>query len=154
MKGFTRVSFAEIKDRVPKGPGIYKIYTSDHKPLKVGIAANLQKRLTQHRDSRQKYLQLKPGGSWANPADVVSKRSILAKHLFFASRKLRTELGRQQFLLRECYVLFLPTSTRAEAREMERQIEREGRFLYVGRPATSVRQRVRRPPVTARARGS
>src|SRR5688572_6584182 len=80
MKAFTRVSFDEIKAKVPTGPGIYKIYTLKDEPLKVGIAGNLQKRLRQHRDSRQKYLQLKPRGTWANRSDVVSKRSILAKH--------------------------------------------------------------------------
>ena len=140
MKAFVRVSFAAIEAEVPEEPGLYQIRTINDECLKVGIAQNLRKRLKQHRASRQACLRLKPGGDWANPADVVSKQSILAKHLFFDQRTnydLKTELGRQRFLHTECYVLFLPTRTRAEAREMERQFEREGRFRYVGRPSRS-----------------
>jgi hypothetical protein len=59
------------------------------------------------------------------------------QHLFFDQHKnydLKTEVGRQQ-LQTECYVRFLPTRTRAEARDMEREMERDGRWRYVGRPS-------------------
>jgi len=135
MEAFSRVGFADIETKVPDGPGLYLICSGEER-LKVGIGASLRKRLRQHLASRQRCLHLKPGGSWANPRDIVRKQSILAKHLFFSERRtdydLKTEQGRREFLLNECYVLFLSTRTRAEAREMEQRLEHEGGFQYAG----------------------
>lgn len=137
MGTFIRIGFDAIEAQVPAKPGLYEIYTQEGVPLKVGIGGNLRRRLLQHRESRQKYLLLRLGGSWSNPADVTSKRSILAKHLYFANPvtgfDLTTEQGRQQFLLKKCYLQFQVTSTREEARELEKVLEAEGRFQFVGR---------------------
>ncbi len=139
MSTSAKVGFKDIEIHIPAEPGIYEIYTHDGEPLKVGISLNLRKRLRQHRESKQKYLRLKPGGDWGNPAHVESKRSILAKHLYFAESMkgfdLQTELGRQQFLLGECYILFRVTATKAESRELEKILEAEGRFRFAGRVA-------------------
>ena len=132
-----RIEFGDIETIDLTAPGYYEIHTNNDVPLKVGIGANLRRRLMQHRESRQKYLKLKPDGSWSNPGDVISKRSILAKHLYFAEPKknydLKTENGRREFLLKECYILFRITISKAEARELEKASEREGRFQYMGR---------------------
>lgn len=139
MDFYTRIRFSEIKSKVPPRPGIYEIHTDSGLPLKVGIGGDIQKRLLQHAESRQRGLKLKQLGSWQKPADVESKRSILAKHLYFADLgsglDLKTELGRQQFLLAHCYILFRVTSTRAEARDIERAIEAGRCFRFVGKTA-------------------
>lgn len=136
MDLYTRVQFSEIKSKVPAKPGLYEIYTDFGLALKVGISGNIQKRLLQHAQSRQNGLKLKPRGSWENPKDVESKRSILAKHLYFSSLSdefdLKTEIGRQEFLLTRCYVLFRVTATRDEARAIEKVLEAEGQFCFVG----------------------
>ncbi|WP_166360202.1 hypothetical protein [Pseudomonas akapageensis] len=137
MTEMIRIRFSEIERAVPDKPGIYEIYTVDGLALKVGIGKDLRKRLIQHRKSRQNRLVLKIGGDWDNPSDVTSKQSILAKHLYFSSPvegyDLKTETGRQAFLEECCYVLFRVTSTREEARAIERQREADGGFSYVGR---------------------
>ena len=132
-----RIKFGDIDSTVPTSPGIYEIHTNNDVPLKVGISANLQRRLLQHRESRQKYLNLRLGGTWSNPDHVISKRSILAKHLYFEETRgdydLKTENGRREFLSKECYILFRVTKSRTDARELEKLLERKGRFRYAGR---------------------
>lgn len=103
--------------------------------LKVGIAGNLRRRLWQHRRSAQSGLKFRSGDSAIEPSAVVSKRSILAKHLYFDKSiapeyDLRTETGRQQFLEERCRVTIEFTATRAAARELEilRECTREYRY--------------------------
>ncbi len=143
MAKLIRIKFGDI-ETVPTAPGFYEIHSNNGVPLKVGIGANLRRRLRQHRESRQKYLKLKPGGCWSNPDHVMSKRSILAKHLYFEEPKknydLKTENGRREFLSKECYIFFRVTISRAEARELEKISEREGRFRYMGRVSARVEQ--------------
>ncbi|MFC6340098.1 hypothetical protein [Pseudomonas karstica] len=131
-----RIRFSEIEATVPAAPGLYEIVTDEGGMLKVGISGNLRKRLVQHRQSRQSRLKLKEGGQWSNPSDVMSKQSILAKHLFFRSPvtgfDLKTEAGRQVFLEQRCHVLVTVTLTREEAREMERLKEQSGAYPFVG----------------------
>lgn len=98
-----KVKFDEIKSNVSTNPGIYEIYTNDGMALKVGIAANLKKRLLQHANSRQKSLKFSIEAENVMPSDVDSKQSILAKHLYFDSSispkyNLTSEIGRQSFL--------------------------------------------------------
>lgn len=133
----TRISFSEIEQFVPAKPGLYEIYMLDGTALKVGIGVDLRKRLIQHWRSRQSRLILKPGGDWNNPADVRSSQSILAKHLFFAGTidgfDLKSEAGRQTFLEKRCYIRFVVTATRDEARSLEREKEASGAFPFAGR---------------------
>lgn len=130
---------SEVDQAIPKGqPGLYEIWTLSGVPLKVGIAEDLRQRLGDHRASRQTRLQLKSGGSWSRPEDVVSKRSILAKHLHFDRElapdyDLACEEGRRGFLEDCCEVRIHPTSNREEARELEKQREATGLFRYTGR---------------------
>lgn len=137
MNEMTRIRFSEIEQFVPARPGIYEIHSVDGIPLKVGIGVNLRKRLIQHRRSRQSRLILKAGGDWSNPDDVRSSQSILAKHLFFAAEidgyDLTSEAGRQAFLEQRCYILFRATTTREEARALERLKEASGAFPFAGR---------------------
>ncbi|MGB6242802.1 MAG: hypothetical protein WBF69_10025 [Castellaniella sp.] len=136
MQDFARASFVDIEKAIPARPGIYGIYTLDNVPLKVGISVNLRRRLRQHKESKQKYLSLRPNGSWENPADVKSTRSILAKHLYFWTAdgfNLKCETGRQRYLLDNCYILFKTTESREEAREIEKRLEATGGFQFVGR---------------------
>lgn len=121
---------------LPKSPGIYQIHTNEGVALKVGIAKNLYKRLRDHATSKQSRLKLKLGGCYSNPSDVQSKQSILAKHLYFDSSldecyDLKTEKGRQQFLIERCHILFSITCSREEARELERDLEKSSSFRYV-----------------------
>jgi hypothetical protein len=132
----SQIRFSEIEQFVPSQPGLYEIYKSDGEALKVGIAVNLRKRLIQHRRSRQSRLLLKSCGCWSNPADVRSRQSILAKHLYFARTidgySLETEAGRQAFLEECCYITFIVTTTREEARALERLKEASGAFRFAG----------------------
>lgn len=136
------MNFSDIEQHVPPhAAGIYEIHTRDGVRLKVGIAGDLRKRLRIHRASRQSGLRLCAGGDWANPLHVVSKSSILAKHLFFDSSlttmyDLRTEEGRRKFLLEQCAFTFEILRTRAEAAVIEAERERSGAFRYVGRAIT------------------
>jgi hypothetical protein len=132
---YVRITFSDVVTQAPEKPGLYEIHTLDGIPLKVGISLNLRKRLTQHGESKQKYL-LCTDGDWSNPNNVTSKRSILAKHLYFHQANgydLTLENDRQRFLKNECYILFLATASREEARKLERQLEAGGRFQFVGR---------------------
>jgi hypothetical protein len=129
------VRFGEVR-AVEERPGIYEIHTIDGEPLKVGIAGNLRKRLTQHSASRG--LRFKNGKGAQEPHEVSSKSSILAKHLYFdsliaPSYDLRTEVGRQSFLEERCRITLEVTVTRAAARELERTRELTGGFRYQGR---------------------
>jgi hypothetical protein len=136
MAKMKSVRFSEL-DKLPTEPGLYEVHAHGE-PLKVGIARNLRSRLQHHLASRQRYLKLKQGGSFANPNDVISKRSILAKHLFFdrsISRQhdLRSEEGRRTFLSQECVIRYVITLDRHAARQLEISRERSMKFRYVGR---------------------
>ncbi|MBN1461646.1 MAG: hypothetical protein JXA57_19110 [Armatimonadetes bacterium] len=129
--------FSDI-DAAPTGPGVYEIRLLDGTPLKVGIAANLRKRLRQHRASRDSGLKWNDAGVRESPGDVLSKQSILAKHLYFdheigSGFDLQTEVGRQAFLEDRCDVSFQATATRAEARLIEIERETLGGYRYIGR---------------------
>jgi hypothetical protein len=68
---------------------------------------------------------------------VVSKGSILAKHLYFARSiapglDLRTEKGRGAFLAK-CWVRFEILPSRQAARRRERVLEESGNYRYCGR---------------------
>ena len=65
MPRFQTIRFSEIEAKVPKEPGICEIHTDTGKALKVGISANMRKRLLQHQALRQNRLKLKPGGQLA-----------------------------------------------------------------------------------------
>lgn len=75
--------FSEIETAVQSAPGLYEIVTDEGKLSKVGISGNQRRGLIQHRPSKQSRLKLKDAGDWSNPNDVMSKQSILVKHLFF-----------------------------------------------------------------------
>lgn len=133
-----KIRFSEIESSVLARPGIYEIHTDSGIPLKVGIGGNIQKRLLQHRASRQARLKLKAGGQCSNPSDMQSKESILAKHLYYDTTvttdfDLTLEAGRTAFLEEKCHIIFQTTSSRAEARELERKKENGGCFRYIGR---------------------
>lgn len=98
----------------------------------------MQKRLRAHASSKQKYLQIKDKTSGELPSDLISKRSILAKHLYFddeitSAYDLTTELGRQAFLKDECYLEITYTDSREIARKLEVKAEKLGIFRYRGR---------------------
>ena len=131
-----RFRFSELEHHVPAGvSGVYQIWARDDIAVKVGIAGDLRERLRHHRASRQSGLVLKPGGDWSDPATVVSKKSILAKHLYFDERiapeyDLKSEAGRRRFLEERCIVTVQVTDTREQAREIERSLEADGLFRY------------------------
>jgi hypothetical protein len=134
-----RVRFSEVDTQLPrKTPGFYEIWTNEGKLLKIGIGRDLRIRLKQHRDSLDRRLKLIDGGRRENPADVVSKGSILAKHLYYdtsLSRKydLTSQDGRRSFLSNECYILFQTTPTREHAEALEKKRETDPRIRYVGK---------------------
>lgn len=133
-----KITFDKIDEKVPSSPGIYEVFTNDGVPLKVGISVNLRKRLKAHARSKQSRLKLQDESEPASLSNMVSKQSILAKHLYFDSSltseyDLTTEIGRQSFLQQCCYVLIDEKSSREEAREVERMLERSGKYRYVGR---------------------
>jgi hypothetical protein len=137
MKG--RVEFEQIASDVPESSGIYEIHTHCGTPLKVGIAKNLKRRLASHFVSRQSGLKAKVRGtsSWSCPSEVVSKASILAKHLYFdraisSACSLLTEDGRRSFLSSSCYIEFEPLPLEL-AKKQERVREQSGTFRYFGR---------------------
>jgi hypothetical protein len=137
MKEYTRIAFSDIPTKVPDGPGLYEIHALAGTAMKVGISSNLRRRLIQHGESKQQYL-LCPDGNWSDPDKVMSKRSVLAKHLYFYSAEgydLKLEEERRRFLNERCYILFKVTSSRVEARELEKELEATGRFRFVGRVA-------------------
>ncbi len=131
------IRFSEIDKRVRARPGVYEIHTVDGLPLKVGIGGNLLRRLRSHRASRQSGLRtaLIDLRRASNPGQVVSKASILAKHLFFdaaiaPSYDLRSERGRREFLETQCRVSVKYCVSREEAALVERERERTTRFRY------------------------
>ena len=137
----TVVPFADIAN-VPDACGIYEVLTNSGLALKVGIATSLRRRLAAHARSRQSRLRLRVGGTWYNPSDVVSKQSVLAKHLYFDTEiapeyDLTTEAGRQRFLREQCIVRFMVTPTRDDARNLERELEATGVYRYCGRVRTA-----------------
>lgn len=133
---YQRISFTEIAEKVREEPGIYEIWTESGNRLKVGISKNLRKRLKQHaasRDSGLKGLDSNP----TEPAHITSKASILAKHLYFdraldeaRGYNLRSGKERKNFLAEKCYIKFLVTKTRDEARRLEIEMEKSGEFRY------------------------
>lgn len=129
--------FAELENRVPPGhAGVYEVHTVDGIALKVGVAGDLRERLKQHRESRDSGLKLRPGGSFGDPNDVESKKSILAKHLYFdfaiaPDYDLQSQIGRRAFLIEKCLVRIRFTATRQEAVQLESALEKSGRFRYV-----------------------
>lgn len=132
------LKFSQIMSRVDELPGLYEIYTADGMCLKVGISVNLRKRLIAHGKSQQGRLRLKINGLGYTLENVQSKQSILAKHLYFDSTlttkyDLKSEIGRVSFLENECLVKCQYTSTKDEARELERIKEVSGNYRYVGR---------------------
>lgn len=132
-----RLRFDKLEGNVPTEPGIYEIHMLSGEALKVGIGKDLLQRLKDHRASRQSGLKLKPQGSWSNPSDVQSKKSILAKHLYFDSvlvknYNLTSEAGRRSFLQEQCYIVFKVTSSVHEAKDLERVRECSGQFRYIG----------------------
>lgn len=89
-----RATFRDLEG-IPSSTGSYEIHTKGGVPLKAGISGNLRKRLIQHGDSKQSRLYLEPGGTRANPGDVRSKQSILAKHpIGLAIRDSRKQCSR------------------------------------------------------------
>jgi hypothetical protein len=135
---YERIKFADIATAVPDGPGIYQIWHYGSDLLKVGIGTNLRKRLQKHRASRDSALKLKPGGTPGNPDDLVSKGSILAKHLYFdqglvKKYDLTTEDGRRRFLEDECEITIYRTESKEKARELEKALEASGKVRYQGK---------------------
>jgi len=132
------MEFGEIEQRLPaKQPGIYEIHTRSGIALKVGISHDLRDRLLAHRESRQSALKLKPGGTWSNPDDVESKKSILAKHLYFDStispaHDLTCQSGRRAFLSECCYIVVESSASKDDVREIENRREASSGFRYVG----------------------
>lgn len=120
------------------GPGIYEIWLRPNIALKVGIASSLRKRLTIHMQSLQRRLKLKRNGHWSRPDDVLSKGSILAKHLYFDGEiapnlNLKSEGDRQVFLRKRCEIRYRETGTREAARKIEITLEQSGAYRYVDR---------------------
>ena len=131
------IKFDDIETHVRSLPGVYEIHTRSGIALKVGIAREVRDRLKKHRASRQSGLRSVTVAlvDAKVPCDVVSKSSILAKHLFFdeaiAPRyNLKTEAGRRAFLEAECYIRVEYCATRDEARRIESGRERSGGFRY------------------------
>lgn len=131
------VSLADVSS-APHACGIYELVTITGIALKVGIATSLRRRLVAHARSRQSRLRLRLNGSWDNPSDVMSKQSVLTKHLYFDAKiapeyVLTSEDGRQRFLREQCLARFVATASRDEARHLECLLEATGRYRYCGR---------------------
>jgi hypothetical protein len=139
-----RIGFDNLAKQVGTETGVYQIWTRSGIGLKVGIADNLLKRLSDHAASRNSGLRIirtsgsvEDGMSDLKPADVKSKGSILAKHLYFDHSlsdeyDFTTREGRCSFLRDQCYVLVQTVSNKAAAREIEQQLEKSRKFRYVG----------------------
>ncbi len=131
------LSFADV-DGIPADCGVYEIHTDDGFALKVGIGANLRRRLVRHKMSRDSGLRVKVNGDRNHPDHVESKSSVLAKHLYYdrsltADYDLKTQAGRRAFLMERCHILIERVPTLLFARDIERSRERTGSFRYVGR---------------------
>ncbi|WP_301836168.1 hypothetical protein [Pseudidiomarina terrestris] len=128
----------ENLEALKRSPGLYQIHTFDGIPLKVGIAANLRRRLTQHGRSLQSKLKPIADCAVSDPHHLRSKQSILAKHLYFdrsltEDYDLETEVGRQNFLAHQTYLLVTYTDTRDEALRLEKIAEAFDIWRYQGR---------------------
>lgn len=132
---YTTISFAAIGTAVKNEPGIYEIWTKTGVPLKVGISKNLKKRLKQHAASPDclRNDAIDP----SQPEHLISKKSILAKHLYFdhaiadlVRYDLTTKEGRRAYLASECKIKFQVTKNREEARALEKLLEESGKFRY------------------------
>ena len=126
--------FDEIPEEVRGQAGLYEI-RHGRLLLKVGIASDLYRRLKQHKDSKQKCLKGPRIEPWSDPSGVVSKASILAKHLYFdrsiaRNLDLCTEWGRRTFL-GTCRVR-LACMPVLEARRHERLLEHSKTYRYCG----------------------
>lgn len=132
-----KIKFSEIDYKINDSLGVYEIFTNEGIPLKVGISNNLKKRLKQHRNSKQKYLKIRNHNLPVLPSNIVSKQSILTKHLYFdksitVKYDLSKEIDRKNFLENECYIIITDANSREEARNIE--IEKEQmNFRYVGK---------------------
>jgi len=129
--------FSARIDNVIEKPGIYDIRVIDGPWLKVGISINLQSRIKDHFASRQSGLVPKPGRNRANPRNVISKKSVLAKHLYYDSRiapdyDLRTEYGRRTFLANECEFRVQTITDSKALKLLEKKREETGKYRYVG----------------------
>jgi len=129
--------FSEIPTEVRGRPGLYEIRCG-RVLLKVGISGNLGTRLKQHRDSLQRRLVGPAGKLWKHPDLVVSKASVLAKHLYFDETiapdyQLRTESGRQRFLEEKCQVRWQIHEDRESAKRLEATLEKSCGYRYRGR---------------------
>lgn len=133
-----KIKYSEIKSCVRPEPGLYEIITHKGEPLKVGISKNIAKRLLAHGASKQNSLKLKDEALGYCLSNVVSKQSILAKHLYFDSSvaqgyDLTIEQDRVRWLENECYITVKYTRSREEARKLEKIKEANGHYRYVGR---------------------
>ena len=137
------IRFRDIRAKIPKGPGLYEIHTRSGRALKMGIGKNLRARLLKHRASLQRALVAKDGHNRANPDNVVSKGSILAKHLYYDSSltrcyDLKTQRGRRRYLEERCRIRFWAPdhpgpSFMRRLRGLEKWLEEVGHFRYVGK---------------------
>ena len=131
-----KIKFSEIEDKVSTSFGVYEIFTNENIALKIGISNNLTRRLKQHRNSKQIYLQIINKELPITPSNINSQQSILAKHLYFdksinKNYNLSKEIERQNFLENECYIIITNTNSREEARSIE-IIQEQMYFRYVG----------------------
>lgn len=142
-----RIQFKKLKRDVEKDVGLYGIFFRDRtgkvEGLKVGISKNLKRRLDSHFESRDSALKRKDGLKMTpeysdGPDGLVSKGSILAKHLFFDDElgrefnvNLKTKTGRKEFLNSHCFVLVQRTQSKKAAKVMENELEASNLFRYV-----------------------
>jgi hypothetical protein len=104
---------------VPQKRGLYQIYRNDGTPLKVGISDNLRRRLmTNHRVSNTDNSML---------AVHMKLDASLTPDYDFAKRT-----HRQQFLKKECYILWEVIEDKEELRRREKELEATGSFRYTG----------------------
>jgi hypothetical protein len=127
--------FSDVPQSLRGRHGVYEVRFDSLTLLKVGMSGDLYRRLSDHARSAQ--LGLKgPPGPWESPKDVQSKRSILAKHLYFdrsiaPDLNLRTEQGRQAFLEGRCTVRYQVLPTTEAARALEQAMEKAGDYRYL-----------------------
>ena len=128
--------FSDI-DEVPTCAGLYEVFTNRGTALKVGIAKNLRNRLKAHAASRQSALKVKKGRNRRTPSGVVSKSSVLAKHLYYDSSisnefDLKTEKGRRRFLRERCFIVLRRMGI-SDAKTKEKEWETKYLYRYVGK---------------------
>ena len=131
-----KVGFSDVPQEIPAAPGIYEIWTHSGMRLKVGISFNLKNRLSDHKASRDSGLKFSADCDTNDPkpGDVRSRKSVLAKHLYFdktltTDGDLTTEQKRRDFLLNSCYITFKEMPSRADARRIEKEIENQARYF-------------------------